>query len=69
MPRSRLSFLLFVLGLLLAANTHAQVWTARLDDTVRFYQTTDVGAAIIGTKKSLYAVDAMTGDILWRRKE
>ena len=28
--------------------THAQSWTAKLDDTVRFYQTTDVGAAIVG---------------------
>jgi outer membrane protein assembly factor BamB len=52
-----------------AVATSAQTWSAKLDDTVRFYQTTDVGAAIVGTKKSLYAVDAMTGDILWRRKE
>src|SRR6058998_2588686 len=49
--------------------THAQSWTAKLDDTVRFYQSTDVGAVVVGTKKSLYTVDAMTGDILWRRKE
>jgi outer membrane protein assembly factor BamB len=47
----------------------AQSWTAKLDDTVRFYQGTDVGAVIVGTKKSLYAVDGMTGDILWRRKD
>jgi len=47
----------------------AQTWTAKLDDTIRFYQATDVGAVVVGTKKSLYAVDAMTGDILWRRKE
>jgi outer membrane protein assembly factor BamB len=53
-----------------AANSaHAQSWTAKLDDTVRFYQMTDVGAIVVGTKKSLYAVDGKTGDILWRRKE
>src|SRR5713226_8071116 len=50
-------------------SAQAQAWTAKLDDTVRFYQTTDVGAVIVGTKKSVYAVDGMTGDILWRRKE
>src|SRR2546421_4554424 len=47
----------------------AQTWTAKLDDTVRFYQTTDVGAVVVGTRKSLYAVDGTTGDILWRRKD
>ena len=47
----------------------AQAWTAKLDDKVRFYQVTDVGALVAGTKKSLYAVDGMTGDILWRRKD
>src|SRR6266404_5352315 len=52
-----------------ANNAQAQAWTAKLDDTVRFYQATDVGAIVVGTKKSLYAVDGMTGDVLWRRKE
>jgi len=47
----------------------AQTWTAKLDDTIRFYQSTDVGAVLVGTKKSLYAVDGMSGDILWRRKD
>src|SRR5437016_338249 len=47
----------------------AQAWIGKLDDTVRFYQSTDVGAVVVGTRKSLYAVDAMTGDILWRRKD
>jgi outer membrane protein assembly factor BamB len=46
----------------------AQTWSAKLDDTVRFYQPTDVGAVVVGTKKSLYAVDGTTGDVLWRRK-
>jgi len=47
----------------------AQAWSTKLDETVRFYQATDVGAIIVGTKKSLYAVDSMTGEILWRRKD
>ena len=64
----RTALLGFILGLSTLL-THAQTWTTKLDDTVRFYQTTDVGAVVVGTKKSLYAVDAMTGDILWRRKE
>jgi outer membrane protein assembly factor BamB len=46
----------------------AQTWSAKLDDTVRFYQPTAVGAMVVGTKKSLYAVDGANGDILWRRK-
>lgn len=46
-----------------------QAWSVKLDETVRFYQPTDMGAIIVGTKKSLYAIDAMTGDVLWRRKE
>jgi outer membrane protein assembly factor BamB len=45
-----------------------QTWTAKLDDTVRFYQPTDVGAIIVGTKKSIYSVDSAAGDVLWRRK-
>jgi outer membrane protein assembly factor BamB len=51
-----------------ATVTSAQTWSAKLDDTVRFYQPTDIGAMIVGTKKSLYAVDSASGDILWRRK-
>ena len=58
-----LAFIAFV-----AITTAAQVWSAKLDDTVRFYQPTDVGAIVVGTKRSLYAVDSATGDILWRRK-
>lgn len=51
-----------------ANSAQAQAWIAKLDDPVRFYQATNVGAIVAGTKKSLYAVDGMTGDILWRRK-
>src|SRR6266566_8831470 len=60
---------LFISTILVPGTVSAQTWSAKLDDTIRFYQTTDVGAIIVGTKKSVYAVDAMTGDILWRRKE
>src|SRR3954470_21004314 len=64
----RLLIYLFV-SALLPSIVPAQVWSAKVDDTVRFYQPTDVGAVILGTKKSVYAVDSMTGDILWRRKD
>jgi outer membrane protein assembly factor BamB len=68
--RSALHTALGLLVTLLAAmSAAAQSWSAKLDDKVRFYQVTDVGALIVGTKKSLYAVDGMTGDILWRRKD
>ncbi len=46
-----------------------QRWAAKLDGRVRFYQTTEVGVLVVGTEKSLYGVDAATGDVLWRRKE
>src|ERR1043166_6381897 len=67
----RVAFITLILLLILFPSfaVQAQTWTAKLDDTVRFYQATDVGAVIVGTKKSVYAVDGMTGDILWRRKE
>jgi outer membrane protein assembly factor BamB len=64
----RLALALFALWLLPGSLT-AQTWSAKLDDTVRFYQPTDVGAVVVGTKKSVYAIDSMTGDILWRRKD
>src|SRR5262249_50818086 len=38
------------------------------DSRVVFYQTTELGVVIIGTEKSLYAVDAESGDVMWRRK-
>ncbi|HEY5838157.1 MAG TPA: PQQ-binding-like beta-propeller repeat protein [Pyrinomonadaceae bacterium] len=61
----------FCLALIAFAVTeaNAQAWSAKLDETIRFYQTTDVGAIIVGTKKSVYAVDGATGDVLWRRKD
>lgn len=47
----------------------AQGWTAKLDKSVRFYQTTDLGVVLAGTEKSLYAIDGQTGETLWRRKD
>ncbi len=69
MSRARIILFSLFLTLLTPFAVYAQTWTAKLDDTVRFYQATDVGAVIVGTKKSVYAVDSMTGDILWRRKD
>ena len=48
---------------------HAQSWTAKLDKDITFYQPTEMGVLIVGTEKSLYAIDASTGDTLWRRKD
>jgi len=65
-----LRYLLVPLFLLIsAAGLSAQTWTTKLDKPVRFYQTTDIGVVIVGTEKSVYAVDGATGDILWRRKD
>src|SRR5262245_3347471 len=44
-------------------------WSSKFDSKVRFHQTTELGALIVGTEKSLYAVDAETGEVLWRRKD
>ena len=65
----RLPIICLFLAAFFPTIVRAQAWSARLDDTIRFYQPTDVGAVIVGTKKSVYAVDSMTGDILWRRKD
>ena len=43
-------------------------WSARFDGDVRFYQLTELGVVLVGTEKSLYAVDGERGEILWRRK-
>ena len=43
-------------------------WSARLDGDVRFYQTTELGVLVAGTERSLYALDAETGETLWRLK-
>jgi outer membrane protein assembly factor BamB len=46
----------------------AEPWSTKLDSGVRFYQSTDVGVLVVGTEKSLYGLEAETGDVLWRRK-
>jgi outer membrane protein assembly factor BamB len=46
----------------------ADPWSSKLDAGVRFYQTTGVGVLVVGTEKSLYGLDAESGDVLWRRK-
>ena len=57
---------------ILAATANAYssdpVWSAKLDDDLRFYQTTEMGVLIAGTEKSLYAVDSESGEVLWRRR-
>jgi outer membrane protein assembly factor BamB len=52
-----------------ATDAKAQSWTAKLDKSVRFYQPTDLGVVLVGTEKSLYAIDGQTGETLWRRKD
>ncbi|HEV7891540.1 MAG TPA: PQQ-binding-like beta-propeller repeat protein [Pyrinomonadaceae bacterium] len=47
----------------------ASPWQSKLDGKVRFYQMTEVGVLVVGTEKSLYGLDAETGDVLWRRKD
>jgi len=68
----RISFikvLLLALVLIPAGSVNAQSWSAKLDKSVRFYQTSDLGVVLAGTEKSLYAIDGQTGETLWRRKD
>src|ERR1041384_1555730 len=67
LSRSVVPFLL--LFLLSSISSFAQSWTAKLDKDIRFYQPTEMGVVIAGTEKSLYAIDASTGETLWRRKD
>jgi len=60
-----LLFILFSCPALLLA----QSWTAKLDKDVRFYQPTELGVIVVGTEKSLYAIDGSTGEVVWRRKD
>lgn len=64
----RFVFVLLFL-LLFFGNAWAQpVWRSDLDSSIKFYQTTDFGTMIVGTERSLYAVDGQTGERLWRRE-
>jgi outer membrane protein assembly factor BamB len=72
MPGRKISlhYLVALLFLLIcaAAVVASERWSAKLDGKVRFYQSTELGVLVVGTEKSLYAVDGETGDVLWRRK-
>ena len=61
---SSLFLILFICG-----HVFAQSWTAKLDKDVRFYQPTELGVLVVGTEKSLYAIDGATGETVWRRKD
>ena len=58
-----------LLLLAFAITSFAQSWTAKLDKDVRFYQPTELGVLVVGTEKSLYAIDSVSGETLWRRKD
>ncbi len=64
-----ISLLTVLFVLLSSLPAFAQSWTAKLDKDISFYQPTEMGVLIVGTEKSLYAIDASTGDTLWRRKD
>src|SRR3954453_7948156 len=54
--------------LMAVASAAAQAgWKTDLDSKVRFYQTTELGVVLAGTEKSLYAIDAQSGERVWRR--
>jgi outer membrane protein assembly factor BamB len=66
-----LCLFLFLSQPFLPSHSHAQAatkWAAKLDSDLRFYQTTELGALIVGTERSLYALDGESGEVLWRRK-
>jgi outer membrane protein assembly factor BamB len=66
--KSACPILLFVV-VLIPFPAFSQSWTAKLDKDVRFYQPTDLGVLVVGTEKSLYAIDGASGEVLWRRKD
>src|SRR6185369_10632872 len=63
----------YLLSLIILALTPGlatgQIWTAKLDKDVQFYQTTDLGVVLAATEKSLYAIDGSSGETIWRRKD
>src|SRR5215510_3011932 len=64
-----ISFLLLDQSASRASTSSPSNWSSKFDSKVRFHQTTELGALIVGTEKSLYAIDGETGEILWRRKD
>jgi outer membrane protein assembly factor BamB len=69
MKSGRTALLSMLLVLVSSLPAFAQSWTTKLDKDVRFYQPTELGVVVVGTEKSLYAIDGSTGDTLWRRKD
>lgn len=65
----RVLIILFLLALCAAPAVAAEPWSTKLDSSVRFYQSTDVGVLVVGTEKSLYGLEAESGDVLWRHKD
>jgi outer membrane protein assembly factor BamB len=65
----RAALVVCALALGASAARAAEPWATKLDSAVRFYQTTEVGVLVVGTEKSLYGVEAETGDVLWRRRD
>jgi hypothetical protein len=57
-----------IVMLLSVASLARPVWQVGLDSEVRFYQPTDFGIILAATERSLYAIDGMTGERLWRRE-
>jgi outer membrane protein assembly factor BamB len=66
---SRLVLVALALFSLTTVARAASPWQSKLDGKVRFYQMTEVGVLVVGTEKSLYGLDAETGEVLWRRKD
>src|SRR5262249_54743162 len=64
-----ISFILFDQSATGTSTSSSPNWSSKFDSRVRFHQTTELGALIVGTEKSLYAVDGETGEVLWRRKD
>jgi outer membrane protein assembly factor BamB len=67
-PRRVFAAALVLLSFASLALAQRPAWEARLDGDVRFYQQTELGVLVAGTERSLYALDAETGEVLWRRK-
>ena len=59
-------FLLFCFFLFASLADAQAVWQADLGGKPAFYQTTDFGILLAGTDNSLFALDAQTGERLWR---
>src|SRR5262245_62037259 len=62
-----ISFLLFTQPA--TGASRAPNWSAKFDGRVGFHETARPGALVVGTDKSLYAVDGEPAAALWRRKD